>query len=276
MTLRNGYITVADLKAYITSLTMATDTTDDTVMERMIEAASRALDDVCRRKFYPRIQTYTFDVDGSNELVFPDDLLRVITLTNGDESVIASTSYQLIDQNLYPKYALRLLGSSGVVFQYDDDLGDAEGAISLRAEWGYHPDYTLSGWLADTTLNGAVSSTTTTTVAFTSATNLVAGQILKVDDELMLITTAAASATVVRGWNGSTAATHTTLTQVYIWNPYEPVQQAIREIAHDAYQKRTGQVGSGAATVTGAGVVIRPAGFPQTAMDIAESLRRYP
>jgi hypothetical protein len=98
-----------------------------------------------------------------------------------------------------------------------------------------------------------------------------AGNICKIDNEIMNVSSVSSSDTVtptVRGDNGSTAATHLINSIVYVWNPMADIKQACLEIAVAAYRRRKGQFMTGTAQVTGAGVVITPQDVPGQAREI--------
>ena len=94
MAVINGYTTLSDLKAYMTARghDFATDPNDDRIIEDII-------DDVCReietrtdgKTFYPRVETRNYDVPYGRQLDLDDDLLEMITLTNGEDTVISSS-----------------------------------------------------------------------------------------------------------------------------------------------------------------------------------------
>lgn len=134
MTITNGYCTLQELKDLkrITS----TDATDDAVIEKLIEDASRMIDAVCGRWFYAATQTRRFDVPDSSVLRFDEDLLSITTLTNGDGATIASTEYVFKPANSYPKYLLMLLPTSTVTWQLTS-AGNELQAISVAGSWGY-------------------------------------------------------------------------------------------------------------------------------------------
>jgi hypothetical protein len=137
MAVVNGYCSLAEFKSFarITS----TDATDDGVIEDMIEAASRYIDDLTGRQFYASTETRLFSIprgDNYRELWFDKDLLTISTLTNGDAVVIASTQYNLLPRNETPKFALRLKESSSVAWE-DDSSGNTEFVISVAGTWGY-------------------------------------------------------------------------------------------------------------------------------------------
>lgn len=134
MTITNGYATLADFKAYKDIST--TDSVDDGVIEKMIEAASRWLDVSIGRTFYARTETHYFDVPSGRELTLDDDLLTVTTLTNGDGTVLTTSHYNLVPKNKSPYYAVRLKETSTYLWQMDTN-GNTESVISLAGTWGY-------------------------------------------------------------------------------------------------------------------------------------------
>jgi hypothetical protein len=115
---------------------MGTNSTDDTVLETIIEAASRYLDDQTGRTFYARTETRLYDIPKGRELHLDDDLLTVTTLTNGDSTVIPSTQYILSPANVYPKRAIELKGSSSYAWQTTSS-GDTKQVISVAGTWGW-------------------------------------------------------------------------------------------------------------------------------------------
>ena len=84
----------------------ASDLRDDATIEAIIEAASRAIDAWCGRRFYAASETRTYDA-AHGELVFVDDLLSVTTLSSdpsGDRSY--SSTWSSSDYDLEPGNAL--------------------------------------------------------------------------------------------------------------------------------------------------------------------------
>jgi len=156
MTITNGYASRSDFLAYMSPTDINADTTDDPVVDMLVEAASRKIDEITQRTFYARTETHLFDAPvltgfapmtgyplnyfttsrNSSKIYFDDDLLSVTTLTNGDGSVIASANYLLYPANRTPKYAISLKDTTGVVWQADSS-GSYLQCISLAGSWGY-------------------------------------------------------------------------------------------------------------------------------------------
>lgn len=100
MPITNGYTTLATLKVRLG----IADTSDDSVLEAIVESVSRAIDDYCQRQFYAVSQTRYFTARRHDRLLV-DDMLSVTTLKtdeDGDgtyETTWASSDYQLAPYN---------------------------------------------------------------------------------------------------------------------------------------------------------------------------------
>jgi len=212
MVCQNSYATLAELKSYITARgqsAIATDTSDDAVLDNLLEGASRAIDGATNRHFYPTVETryYCVPEPTDSELMLDDDLLAITTLTNGDSDSISSSDYILLPRNFYPKYSIKLKESSDISWEWDSE-GNDEWVISVLGFWGYHSAYILQpAWVLATTLAEDLTAGETA-IDLTSAALLQIGQIIKYDNELALITGISVNTlTVSTGYNGSTAAT---------------------------------------------------------------------
>ena len=134
MAITNGYATLEKFKLWADIA--STDANDDSVIEDLVELASRYIDHKTGRTFYARTETRYFDVPGSRELRLDDDLLTITTLTNGDDTSIANTEYNFIPKNVAPYYAIKLKASSSAYWTFDSD-GNSEFVISVAGTWGY-------------------------------------------------------------------------------------------------------------------------------------------
>lgn len=280
MAVINSYVTLAEYKAWATARgqTMATDATDDGVIEDILEAASRYIDKQAVRTFYPRVETRYYNVPCPSDrlLMLDDDLLAVTTLTNGDTTVLTTTDYYLAPLNAYPKFGVVLKESSDYVWETDSN-SNSEGVISLLGFWGFHDEYSQQGWSAGGTLNEAGGlNATDLTFTMTAGHSILVGQIIKCENELMIVTTVATNdiTVVKRGGNGSTAATHANGTAVTIWNPMTDVRQATLEIARNAYARRYGRNETGASIITEAGLELGPRDVSETAGRTIKKLSR--
>jgi hypothetical protein len=168
------------------------------------------------RQFAPIVATRYFDairdVDGLN-LLIDKDLLAITSATNGDGVVITAGQRTTLPKNLTPYHAIRLLSSAGVSWTYATDPDDA---ISVAGIWGYHDDY-ANAWELLTTLGAAMTDATGTSATLaTGAGN--PGELWKIDNEFLYLSARpTTTATLVRGVNGSTAASHLISTPIYRW-----------------------------------------------------------
>lgn len=276
MTITNGYCTLTEFKNYVAprgqSSQITSDATDDGVMSAIIEGVSRWIDEQCNRTFYPRVETRYFDVPRGRHLMLDDDLLAVITITNGDDTTVASTEYNPVPRNYTPCWGIQLKDTSTVY--WTDNNGSYESVIDVLAFWGYRSQYSQRAWVSAGTISAdmtAIASTFTMTAGHT----LLNDQIIKIDNEVMSISVATNTVTPAkRGDNGSTAAVHTSGATVYIWNVQPEIREATRQIAQSLYSARSGQVSAGKVTITASGVVIRPEDVPPMAQQTIRSFTR--
>lgn len=132
MTANNAYCSLTEVKNWI-AIT-STSTTDDSVIEDMMEGASRLIDkQTGGRTFYARTETHYYSVPrvGQTLWIDDDDLLTLTSLKNGDDSAISSDDYHLLPKNKSPKYAIKLTTAESWVSQSEDYEIEAVGT------WGY-------------------------------------------------------------------------------------------------------------------------------------------
>jgi hypothetical protein len=268
----NLYATLAEYKAYRVSRgqSASTDTIDDGVIVDLLEKASRYIDEQTTRQFYPTIETHLYNIPSDSCLWLDQDLLSVITLTNGDAVAITSTDYSLLSPNVTPHYAIKLKDISSVAWSANSD-GSSEQVISVAAWWGYRKQFAQRAWLSVGTLGAAITDTTTLAFTMTAGHTVVVGQILKIDNEIYNVTTVSSNTVtpIVRGDNGSTAATHLNGASVYRWVA-EAKQETI-ELAVSAYERRFGKATGESATITAAGVVLQPRDVPEMVKKVHRS-----
>lgn len=99
-TLVRPYTTLANAKARIAIATA--DTADDTIIEAVINAVSRAIDGYCGRRFYAVAETRYYTPARSDALLV-DDLVSVTSLaTDQDGDLVYETAWAAGDYVLYP------------------------------------------------------------------------------------------------------------------------------------------------------------------------------
>jgi len=131
-----SYITKTEFKAY----RGISGTGDDDLIDDLIAGAQKKVDNYCHRTFEASADTTRYfdavdDVDGYT-LFLDSDLCAITTITNGDAdgTEILSTQYVTEPRNDTPYYAIKLLASSGLAWEYEDDH---ENAISIEGRWAY-------------------------------------------------------------------------------------------------------------------------------------------
>lgn len=280
MAIINGYCTLAEFKAAITPAgqDLSPDAPDDAVIEDLIERASRRVDDMCGRVFYPFVATRYYDLPKGRDLWLEDDLLEVTTLTNGDTNAVSASEYKLHPANEYPKYALKLKDISSEIWEEDSD-GSGEQVISLLGFWGYHERYATRGWKTAGTLGAAMSDTTGLSITLTAGHTLApgGGQLIKVGTELMIttITTSTTATVYARGENGSTAATHLNGSTVYLWQYMEDITGLTVEVASMMYKSRYApQAVESNTYMSGGGMVVTPRSLPSWAQEVINKYKR--
>jgi hypothetical protein len=264
MALENGLCTVAELQSFMPN----SSGISTLPAERAIMAASS---EICKvRQFYPSVAANLYDVPSGRTLKLWADLLEVLTLTNGDSTVLTTADYYVSPSRSYPKWDLVINDVSTLSWQ-GSAAGKNELAISVLGLWGYRENYAIA-WALGANLAAAITTTTETSISGPSSTAYASGNIVRCDNELMLVTAAGASTiTVVRGWNGSTAATHLIAAPVKIWKPEPDVIQAC--LIQSARLYRRGEAVFG--TTGGGEMGVQPVSIPALDPDVQRIVNRY-
>lgn len=263
--LAGEYTTISELK---TQYIGAAQTVDDVLLLDQIREASRMIDAAAQTEFYPLIQTRVYDIPiygghsmtpsvprmhpsdemklgglYEDQLYFDRNLCEMLTVTNGDGSVIVPANYWLVPANRYPKTALMLKPTSGITWLLDAD-GNWRQALSINAVWGYHEDYNTYAWSATGNALTSPITTTATTAAYLGAGTVYAGWLGRIDAEYVYISavtsgTTNGTVTITRGVNGSTATSHTTAAAVEHWHVNSNISSICRRAAASLYDLRS-------------------------------------
>lgn len=175
-------------------------------IDRALQSASRDVESLCHRRFYPETATKYFDWPdsqyGTSWRLWLDDseLISVTTLSSGGTTIVAA-DYFLEPNRTGPPYSkLEIdLASSAAFGGGDTHQRD----ITITGLFGYKNDETTAG-----TLTAAVSTTTATTISVDGAAAAVlgVGSVVRVDSERILVTgRAMADTTQNLGGSGLTA-----------------------------------------------------------------------
>lgn len=154
MAIVNGYATLAEVKARLG----ITDSTYDSVLEAVVEAASRGIDNYADRRFYAATETRYFTACDSTYALI-DDVVSVTTLATDNDgnraygTTWASTDYDLspfnaiargapytridvapLGSKTFPLYtrAVKVVGSFGYAAAVPDVINEAALILSAR------------------------------------------------------------------------------------------------------------------------------------------------
>lgn len=212
----------------------------------LIRVASRRVDSIMnpyakREVFAPHIATRTLRIvptdvnshDGTLRLT--ESLLALDSVTLGGSALTAVEAWPA---GVTPIETLRL--TEWCTNWYDLPNYDAGVSgplvVTITGTWGLHRDY-ANAWQAVDTLQAAIATTTATTFTVASAAGndtfgiaprLSPGNLVRIDDEMMEVSSVATNTiTVRRGVNGSTAATHGNGATVETFIVEEPVRYAV-------------------------------------------------
>lgn len=209
------YASLADLKNTIMDGgASALGTTNDTLLLGTLESVSRVIDEKMERSafgsgFGPRTGTNKYDGTGGSRLRLRDDVLTATTVTirsstasSSTQTPVADTDYYLLNaEGVYSPgpYRTLLLHGQGIAA-----FGSGFRVTDILGSWGYQDvRVTL------TATASAIGTTSTTSATVSAGTEFSAGQTLLIDSEQLYVSAVASTTlTVVRGANGTTAATH--------------------------------------------------------------------
>jgi hypothetical protein len=115
---------------------------DNPLIATYIAAAQAAIDLWCNRTFEAVADTTRY-IDaigqhiGGYDLMIPPEVGELASITevlNGDGIEVTSSQYVTVPRNAAPFYGLRIKGSAGKTWVYDDDFEDA---IAITGRWAY-------------------------------------------------------------------------------------------------------------------------------------------
>lgn len=138
MSITNGYTTVIKLKARLfnSNLEVQADNDDDSQFEDVIEAVSRAIDQLKNREFFATTATRYFTAFNAKRCKI-DDLLSLTTLKTDDdadgvfETTWATTDYRLFPYNHTPYLEIETRPNGNYEFPLDG------GAVQVVGSFGY-------------------------------------------------------------------------------------------------------------------------------------------
>jgi hypothetical protein len=188
-------------------------TTDDAINVRRLEAATKSVEAHIRRTLRTYLATMYFTAQSARELSLDADqrglgLLAVTTLkTDGDEDRTYGTTWAITDFDLWPFNAA---ANERPYFEVhrtprgDNNFPSVRRGVEIVGKWGYFEDLVRNASLMAEALDA-----TETAIDVDSGADFEVLQTILVDSEQMYIESITSNTlTVVRGVNGTTAATH--------------------------------------------------------------------
>ena len=252
------YAHVGEFKGYVTdSGATAYGTQSDALILAYLESASRRLDGFCGRSrfgsgFGPRTASNRYDSNGDARLDLDDDLLTITSVTvlagtgGASSTLTEDTDYYAEPYGRDQKRHLLLHGLTNVTFSAGWRTVTVAGTAG----------YSNTRRTATATLGAAISSTTATTFTIGGTDDLALGMTLRIDSEdLYLRARSGTTATVDRGANGTTAATHLNGAAIVYYVYPEGVTPGTLQVAHRRWRARdaglTGDYGGGDMPIVG-------------------------
>ena len=237
-----AYASIADVKGVLG----ITATTDDTVIRKIVEAASRSIDQHFNRTFVTQSATKYFD--GAVKLWLPD-LLSITTLKtdeDGDatfENTLATTDYIKYgvglenSLNTFPYTRLEISENSN----YSSFASGVKKGVEIAGIWGYGDGISATPYISDTTITEDLTAGEGA-IDVTAVTNLSPGQLILIGSEQYYIySIATLTLTVEAGVNGTTEATHSSGATIYIYQYPSDIRQACIDLSVATYQNRAKQ-----------------------------------
>ena len=236
-----SYCTIADLKGVLG----ITSTTDDTVMRKILESASRSIESYCNRRFYVTSETKYFD--GARTLWIPD-LLSINasglkTDEDGDatfENTFATTDYILYgggledSLNIYPRTRIEISEDS----DYGSFANGVKKGVQIAGVWGYGDGISATPYVTGTTITKDLAAGELAINVF-AITNLSAGNnILIGTEQYYIYSISSLTLTVEAGVNGTTQATHSSGATIYIYQYPADIRQACIDLGVALYEMR--------------------------------------
>lgn len=242
----NGF-TYATLD-YVKFLLGTSSDAEDEDIWNIIKSASALVTGRTLRYFVPYVYSAKLNeshVYDNATLILRSDLLGLTTITNGDGSAVDIDDTELYPQDVDPKRMI-ILTSGEWTFT------NIHSRVVVDGIWGFTKNYATAWGNSLDELATAVISTTATTITVNDAdglddraeTRFQVGDYLLIDDEQMQVRSVDVDdnlLTVLRGVNGTTAATHLISRPISAWRQNEDVRWATSQIAVWMYKNKDTQ-----------------------------------
>jgi hypothetical protein len=250
----NIYISPAELKDSVPDFIPPGVDKYDSALIRFCNEVSRFVDHWCARRFYPVTEDRYFDRTGRTSS-WIDDVLSISALEYSEDD---GATYTALSES--GNWLLSRAGQHNHPGSYDQVVIDPNGttqsvwpsdlkALKLTGIWAYADDRTDCWESSGDTVQDAPLSDSATTLtvsddagrtAFGMKPRFAAGMLIRIETEFLEITNVQdKELTVLRGRNGSTAASHVNDTAIDIWRAPDPIRQAVLIQAVRAHMRAT-------------------------------------
>lgn len=223
-------------------LSITIDDDNKTVVSRLvgqsIGAASRNVDGVCGRHFYPQVIPTVWTQSRNRYRMGVRDLIELESLqirphANSEGETLPPTDYVLYPDIADPNY---LPGEPyrGIQLTGDKKFPDAPSTVGLTGVWGYRSSLFETGAYIENSNVGVAITPASVSIPVTSYGNLKVGMLLNIDTEYLFIRVVGAGVlNVTRGVNGSTRASHDDGSSIFaITYPSGVVEATLRLAAY--------------------------------------------
>jgi hypothetical protein len=271
----NLYAFRADMKSRLGIA--AADTDDDALIDAALLAASRGIDSWTGRQFFVTQQTRYLQAQHASELLLGADLLSVTSLKtdeDGDrtyETTWATTDYDLEPANGAQESPPRPYWRICTTPNGDYSFPIIPRGIEIVGGWGVYQVLETPASSGTAVTVAEILDTSETGVDVSAGSALKVGQTMLVDSEQMEITAISTNTlTVVRGINGTTAATHASGASVQVYT-YPIVGEAALHQAGFTYRAKDAPMGVQGSPDFGA--VMRAVGLHPLVLRLLEPFR---
>ena len=251
------YATFDEIKDALADSIGSSTTKYDNELRRCANQASRLIDRLTGRTFWPQYATrYPMSAGGAS-LHVDGELLEVDSVSMSDDSGLTYTA--ITTDDYYSIGGRRLEYDATPIYRLDINQNTdsdytywytGQRSIKLVGWWGWHDAY-AEAWQnsQDTTENDPLTAAgTSVTVNDADGADLwgltprfQVGQLLKIESEFVLVTAVTAgetnTLTVKRGQCGTTAAEHDQNTTIYVYRPPEIIKEAVIAMAVRAFKR---------------------------------------
>lgn len=278
------YATTEDVEDYLKlDSPSASGTRRD--INRFIRRASAAINSYTKRSFVPIRKTLVFDLDESDYLSFDEDILAVNGLSHfNGASEFDSGAYHLRQGETYnrePYDNLIVDDTTGSLFNF---TSTPIKAIYADVEIGYNANYTDAWKAVGGSLTEDVASATSiinvgasseySDLFFRGAFN--EGDLLKIEEEFIYVRSGsgASNINVLRGVNGTTAASHGSGTQIYTFFVEDDIHYSAVALAAWQREKRESPYQNRIASIQ-MGTIEMPETWPSEILDKIKNYKRH-